>query len=408
MGEELGTDFFLDELIRQVSQTLPKINRQMSTGVISLDDWVVSVMPFVDQINHYIFKDATSKILQLGMVQARSFLQLLGFIISSAEHHFQSSNFKPGTGLKRLASVEQLCLALSTISFHPPRDTIYSYCIWNTSDEPLTFTGDDQEVLFIRVTNEIDRLYTIADDKLRKICMGLVRIDSPVAGEILQSSAEDVWQARKTLWSILEYRDELHSARGIEPMFFMKELRTYWPTFPLGGEIWGGASSANLASQIRLDHLIGTVDQKYTEHILSRKMYFPVESWDALRNDLLLPSITELLIEHIGLSMTNFESLSDDHVTDIISRQPVGLQSIFMSFRNLVNASGNVTSIHWALVQNYVVKPSQELSIGEVEHLSVRPDIGSSGLSINDIASIRDLRRKHPIANKLCRCLPKM
>lgn len=76
---------------------------------------------------------------------ARKAIQGLGFIISSLERHMQARGFEAGEGLASVDGARDLFLTLSEMSGHPPRDSLYTFSLWNTGDSVITFSGNPQE-----------------------------------------------------------------------------------------------------------------------------------------------------------------------------------------------------------------------------------------------------------------------
>ena len=211
---------------------------------------------------------------QISRWEARKLIQLAGFLVSSVERHFQAAGAAPGSGLSRLPGVDHMLRELARVAQHPPRDSHYTYWLWNTGgDKPLTFTGDPQEVFFQRAVCVTDWLHNASCDAVRPICQGYIPVASNDAATALHQAAQNTVTLHRHFQAFMEKDAVEPTRRSMEPWFFMTRMRTYLPTYPIQGESWGGVNAANLAAQMQIDYLIGTIDEKYTDIVQGRRRY---------------------------------------------------------------------------------------------------------------------------------------
>jgi hypothetical protein len=77
------------------------------------------------------------------------------------------------------------------------------------------------------------------------------------------------------------------------------------------------------------------------------------------------------------------------------------VQDALHAFGHLFEDTGGLTAFHWALIQNYLVKPAARLTPEQRAALPVSPDEGTGKHSHADTMRIRDMRRLHPVGIKL-------
>lgn len=173
-NQEFEHDPRLAELRRWVKTDLPKLNKRVLDKQLLYEDFRRIVANLLS--NFPIEADFT-------MGQARSALQYLGFIMSSMERHSQDLKNEPGAAVVSLGpEINLLLQKLEKIAQHPPRDSVYSWCVWNRSadvDGSLTFTGDHQELLFIDIVNESFFAGDEAAELIRQVAMS----EEPVGSE---------------------------------------------------------------------------------------------------------------------------------------------------------------------------------------------------------------------------------
>ncbi len=186
------------------------------------------------------------------------------------------------------------------------------------------------------------------------------------------------------------------------PRFFMVTMRTYLTTYPIGGHSWKGVSAANLASQMQLDYLVGTVDAAYAKHVSPRLSYLPDEHAVDLRRDIAAGSITDLLLDELALH--GFATGTDRGRAAAPRLPGACLGQVLAAYRKFIKAYGSLSSLHWALIKAYMIKPKWTADDGAGQKLAVNPHRGSSGMSMSDVESIRGMRRRHPVVGRVLDC----
>ena len=82
------------------------------------------------------------------------------------------------------------------------------------------------------------------------------------------------------------------------------------------------------------------------------------------------------------------------------SKSPLAT-SVLLAYEPMFRASATLTSAHWSLIHNYLIRPSKELTEEERAELPVSPDQGTGNASHAETEGIRDMRRLHPVGKLL-------
>jgi len=377
-----------------VSNEIPNFNNAIEMGSKQSDDLMAALHPWVRRLHAEISPGSISQ------KEARKAIQLIGFAVSSLERHYQSEKLQVGTAILRLGVVNELLSDLSIPAKHPPRDTHYTYWLWNNGQRPLTFTGDDQEIFFNRVVNRTHELHEDSCQNLRPLCLGELDLRSTEAALAVTASSDNSLELYERFRSFMS-KDETHDRRMMEPQFFMTRMRTYLPTYPINGVTWAGVNAANLAAQMQLDYLVGVVLPEYDVTVRGRLPYLTEEDRKNLEVDMVIPSLSDRLIEELALTRESLEFLDASDLANYIFTQSVDIQRILFSYKKLVHANAKLSAIHWALIQNYLVKAAADLTAEEKAKLSVAPDRGTGGKTHAQTQAIMRMRKEHPIFGKL-------
>lgn len=391
----------LEEFARQYAQwtqdEIPRRNGAIEAGQETVEQLVVAVGPWIEQL----LGEALSSSLDRG--QARELLKLLGFSLSSIERHTQTRGERPGAGLARLPGTDPLLLLLGAVGQHPPRDTDRTYWALNGGERPLTFTGDRQEMLFNRIVNQTITLHGESVALLRPISDGRVPMLDPEASARLSQVAANT----RTLWEafgLFMVRME-DGAWAMTPDFFMRRMRTYLPSYPVAGRLWTGVNAANIPEQMEFDFLLGTVNDHYSSIVLHRLPYLTQEDQQALLQDVGRTSITARMLAALGLTADQVVALDEVSLKRHLAQQPPEVAGVLQAYTEVVAQAHKLTSRHWALIVNYLIRPSAKLSEEERAHMAVRPDGGTGKMGHDETYGISEMRSKHPIAGKLVECV---
>jgi hypothetical protein len=372
---------------------LPRLNSAVEAGA-ELGGFLSAVQPWMTKFERLI----QPVIQELSRFEARDALQLASFVVGSTERHFQARQLQPGLGLCQFGNLDQMLVELGRIAGHPPVGSHYTYWIWNDETSPILFTGDDQETHFSRVVRTTERLHQDSCQALRPICNLACEFSSSVATAAIMRAARNTAELCGEFSSFIK---EIDGVWAFQPDFFTRRMRTYLPTYPVCGTEWSGVNAANLASQMSMDFLLGTTSQKYMGTVRERWRYLTLEDQIALDRDMHLASLTSIAMTTSGLDGSVIQSVSDEELVNVISSQPDNIREALLAYEQLFNAWARLTGIHWMLIYHYLIEPTSRMSREEIASLPVRPDMGTGHMSHADTMSIRDMRRKHPVAGKL-------
>ncbi len=385
---------FLDDLEIWVRNTLPLLNNRIEAHQQSPTDLIVALQPWIKKAKDHLATGEPNR------ADARRALQLLGFCVGSVERHLQSQHCVPGEGVAQLSPLDTIVSHLASLADHPPRDSHYTYWLWNTNPKPLTFTGNPQEMFFNKVVNFTNEAFIGICDALRPVAVGTL----PVAGacDALEFAAAQMAAVHEQFKSFM-YRSAPDGQRNMEPMFFMLQMRTYLPTYPIQGVDWAGVNAANLTSQMQLDYLIGTVLPDYSDVIQGRMRYLTSEDRKALEADMVLPSFTVRLMEQLGFDEPTVEASTENSLAGQMASHP--LSSVYRAYAKLVETVGHASAMHRALIRNYLEVPAEKLDEAQREAMAVDPSQGTGGKKHSDTEKIMQMRREHPVAAKLARSI---
>lgn len=172
-------------------------------------------------------------------------------------------------------------------------------------------------------------------------------------------------------------------------------------TSQIQGESWGGVNAANLAAQMQMDYLLGTTDARYAEIVRGRYRYLIPEDRHAIEADMALPSLADRFLSQLHLPGQSIITCDSQALAAHLAVQSPGLQASLRAYARVLHAAGKLTAMHWALIQNFLIKPAAQLSQAERASLPVSPEGGTGGKSHAETMGIRDMRREHPVLKKL-------
>jgi hypothetical protein len=375
-----------DEWLRN---TMPQLNTQILERKMEPSVLKERVQSFVDEYPGIVHLDREGK---------RKALQYLGFAISSLERHVQDRGGAAGQALASLTNAESILIDLGNHLGHPPRDSLYTFGLWNRGPNSITFSGDSQEALFIDVINiSIDHIEN-AGDLVRPIAKGLISLDDPTSIGMLSTAETHVELARKQFLRYLR-KKEKSKEYTFKTSFFRDVMRQYNCDWIIAGEKWGPPTAANAVDQFQLDFIMGTVNEKYEAHIRERYKYFTSEDQDALDRDIQGKSLLSLIRDNLQLTDTQLESIEPEKLAAILSSQSKQKVQFIDHYVKLVQKTGTLSAMHWNLIRNYLIKPNEEEEIkkkGAVDNTK-----GGSGMEFPELQEIREMRRSFPQVNSL-------
>jgi Domain of unknown function (DUF1864) len=350
---------------------------------------------FKDSICNFVSKCPR----KLNQNQARKVIQYLGFMISSLERHLQGSENIAGYGV-RLVKATNLLLRLAKTAKHPPRDSLYTYCLWNTGKQMITFSGSNEERLFIdvviRSTNYLDEAGKFA----RQISQELNQKD--VKKIIRASEALD-----KVREQFLRFLQKDSSGNFVlTPDFFLNIMRQYNCKYDINGVEWGGPTAANCAPYMSLDFIIGTTDADYQKHVISRLRYMTEEDQIRLNEDIQQDSLLLSILRHLKLNKQELLEKDAKEISVLIENSKASAKRFIEAYLEVAQKFHLLSSLHYGLIKNYFLKTSnKESTTSDSEKDSVNNaidnDKGTSGMSFQEVMRIRDMRKLNPLITKL-------
>ncbi|MCB8978693.1 MAG: DUF1864 family protein [Ardenticatenaceae bacterium] len=383
---------FIDRSKQWVLDNLPLMNGDVQAGILSLQEMACLIQPLVTEAQYLL---ANYELEDLWM--ARMLIQPLGFLISSLEKHYQERQHTAGTALRHLKGAEDLLFQLGKVANHPPRDSHYTNYLWNVVAPPLTYTGDPQEVFFVRSVTRTNELHEDSYNALLSICKGELSTESDDVCDAIKHATKNILAVRDIYRSFF-HKDE-KGVRNMDFDFFV-QLRTFKPPFPIKGINWTGANAGNLAVQMCLDYLIGTVMAEHSDFIDTRLRLLVGEDQAAIQAAKQQPSLLDRLLKRLRLTHDEVQHWDDEKMIHYFHQQDFGLQHAITAYGELVKAAGEMSAIHWSLIQNYIVRPGKRLAT-EGSRLAVSPEIGLTNTPHEKIKQIMEMRRNHPKINRL-------
>lgn len=365
---------FLLNVEEFIKHDMVDINTSSMTDVQKLEQLSYQVSNFISRIKCIEFEDEDF---------SRYILYLLGFLLSSIERHSQMSGKSPGDAIKNINNLTKLLVELAEVANHPPRDTIYSFSLWNTKDS-LTFTGDEQEKFFIEVVaDSTECLYSAVNiyESMRK---GIDQENINSLLGILDKIVETGNHFRRFLKK--NEKGEL----PISPNFFLEVLRQYNCSWVINDEIWEGPTAANCVPYICLDYILGVSNNKYNSYINSKCKYFTREDQELLdrvkSSKNLFTRITDFLFDN----RVDLIKVEDSELREVISKNAVVYQYVKLYYQ-VAYEFYKLSRLHFGLIHRYMIR-----SDFSDKAMIIDRDKGVSGMTIDDVKEIREMRSNIP------------
>ncbi|MFZ4583876.1 MAG: monodechloroaminopyrrolnitrin synthase PrnB family protein [Acidimicrobiia bacterium] len=318
----------------------------------------------------------------------RDLMRFVGFGVSSLESHAQRRRSAPGAALDALEAGEFIQLLGDSLG-HVPRDSLYTYCLWNTGDGRIAFTRDQQEDLFVDVVAvslaHIEAAIRTIDLALMAHSLSVL----PDVAELLNKSASELSSARL---QFSRFRGSLTKE------FFLGELRQYNVPWVIGGREWHAPTAADSAAQIELDLLCGFRSDEYMEHVNSRAEYLTRADREQVElmigND--ARSLTEMIRATIA-TVPDVRPFANPYVLrDAIQKLTPERQEVVRAAHGVLLEAGKLTARHFQLVDNYLESEPEAPQRGPVASAK-----GTSGMSVEQLAELVEMRRFDPMARTL-------
>ncbi len=326
----------------------------------------------------------------LNRHDALRLLQLASIIVSSVERHMQTEREPKGAGVERLGMTYTL-LRLGDAARHIPRDDHVLYWLDNR-DEPLTFTGEDAEVLFNENVNLTQDLHSVTASAIREINDGRVPLASMAATEAIQFAATNTEKLHTEYRRFMEPSSETPGEWKMTKLFFMR-MRQYLTAYPVDGTMWSGPNAANIIGQAQADFLTGLTLDFYRHIVEGRFSFLSEEEQTVLRADMSRVSLLDRLQSELGLAGAT-------PTAEAFANRLVERKSLVPSARaiaRLVTASGRLSGYHRGLIRGYLETAKFPPEV--VAKAIVPPTHGTGAHDHSETHRIMEMRTAHPIGS---------
>ncbi len=314
---------------------LPSLNNAVLRGELSPES-------FLDAIREPVSKLVSASELERSRDGARMLLGQFGMLLNSAERHIQAAGAAPGAALAQFTGADSALLHLGKVGQHPPRDSAYTYWMWNRAG--YSFTGDRQEHLFqetvISIVEGVDDISRL----LRFVAS--TPLTSPDSIRYMKTAVE-LQEVNHHLLGNLAKHDPAMRAPVFSGYFFTYNMRTWLTSFPVGGTVWPGTSAANFAefweSDLRL-----TAQEFYRTYIEGRIHTVPDEEQSRVRTVMMEATIEDRILSKLGINGTQALTLDDATIHGLI--HVAGISEFLAVLDRYVTITTNWTRAHVALV----------------------------------------------------------
>ena len=352
-----------------------------------------------------IIADATNP--SLCAEQALALLIPIGVCVSSVARHLSDFGIKRSPFELLPAGVEDALLNLSRITGLPPRDSHYTTWLYNDLAHPYTFDTNRGWNFFHEAVCLTDQQNRFAVSSLEVIGEGFVDIASEDAYELFivaYGCVKHVFEFQ----SGFPKRSAMGDGANMEPDYFMNHFRTYFLSYKVGTDEWGGTNAANVASCAAIDLIMGLKDEEYIQTIKQRYRYYSPSDRAYIDRIFAVPSIIDRFAEALGVSSESLKLMTEDEFREFAKVPTISptLRKSFEAFADLVSIVGRLTRLHFGLIDKYLVKQfgkqqQSECPLGFGSSLAVSPLQGTGGASHADTKRIRDMRLQHTLFERL-------
>src|SRR6266496_2118727 len=244
----------MSDSIRQLDvwvwQRLPALNdeieRSSSAHIDSLLDEAYELVRHVD----------ISQLTNIDPKELAIVIGNIGMIIASC------ARFGASCSDKRIVDMLRRASYLSIRAEHPPRDSLYTYVLWNGKADGSTraFTKHPFEYEFIRTSRSALVQFEIAANACR---------DLDLTGD---DASLRLGRAHEAILAVAAaYRSLFRTGFTAEHRrWFRESYKPFFCSLEIDGVMWEAPSGANAASVLELDLILGNTDEKYRNHITNR------------------------------------------------------------------------------------------------------------------------------------------
>ncbi len=386
------TEQSLDNVEAWIRDNLPDLNTAVETDDLNAVGFMEVIRPKIDALR-LLFGEGVEGI---SKAVAQRLLKLLGFLIGSAECHFQAAGQPKGTTWSFVPEAEDFMADVANIVGLPPILSLHGYWLADRGNNALTFTGEDGERLFKSCTQIWATCTKEAGDRIRPVCNGEVAIDTRDAVAAIKTAA------RCYLVVDNKYRQlQPHSpgSRSGLKMKTFQRFRVYLCSFPVHGKISTGPNVANLRPNFSADVLTGISDESYVPRITERLEYLTPEDQQIVLNDLSLPSLIDRFLEHLGLTKAEMLVAQTSQVAQRIAAHSAIFHEALENYNDLNAATVKLSNKHWGSILS--LKTYSESLTSEQRNGPVSTETSVSGAGHARPEAIHMMRRANSVVNKL-------
>lgn len=384
----------LNEIEVWIQRDLPPLNTATERGITSPSEFAKKVAPLLRGIGEKFHP----LIPRLPRHVRRRLARDTGFLVASAERHFQMSGVPAGTTWKFVPEAEQFTDDLMTSMGLPPAMSVYAY--WLDNPVGYSFTGEPGEVAFGELVRLWDSNCEAASDALRAISLGQICITSTDAAEAIATAATLVADISSAYESLRKRPD---GSYGLTFDVFNR-MRNYLCGWQVNGRLSTGPNAANLRSQWSVD-VLGIGMDGYAELIADRMEFVTPEDREIIHDDMGQPSVPERFLDRLRLNRREFLATDDAAVAGRIAEQSADYVQSLTQFARFHAALVNLSSKHWQSIDFILIKSVERLTPEELNRMPVPPTRSVGGADHGRPKGIFEMRKYDPVATKLVRAI---
>ncbi len=316
-----------------------------------------------------------------GRDEARGLLLVAAFIVSSIERHYQVAGFDPGSGVLQLPHAPAVMKKLGLLACHAPRDTVYTWAMWNTWK--LSFTGEREERLLGDVIETTSRSMAAAAEKLRPICARTIRLGSEVSLAHLGAAADEVAWSRDAWRKLRAYLGGDAARRAT-----MRRLASYFRPYPVASAVHPGIVVADLPPYWEARRMLGAWDSESRAYVTKRLAHIPNEERRPVRETMSASTVEQCVLLRLGVDLPSVRALT---TREFEARGRLLGRGFFPA----IKACGDLIQIHDELRADYLGLI--------VDHLMPPDEVVANAGWLSQAVRELDLmtfRRENPVALK--------
>lgn len=191
----------------------------------------------------------------------------------------------------------------------------------------------------------------------------------------------------------------------LTPAFFMERMRGYLAPLSIGGHSIEGPNATYTPGWVRMDYALGHRSISYVATVEERFRWMIPEHRILLEQSLELKSLPSQFIEQLGEPGERINVLSDQELNAVILETSPAFQASARALARLIKVFTVLSSTHFSMIQNYLVKPASKLDPEQLRQIVPSPGTGVGGNGLAHTKAILDYRRGHPINAKLVRAI---